>query len=179
MHRYRPLWSENPDERVPVSCFDNPFRDALDVEQLAERDATTTWRTWPEVWHLDEEGRFRCGSKGSTGETVRTYAEEPGRLLECRLTWTGSRCPDHWVIIEPRHRHHADVYEVTEGDAQAFVLLRRQLARSQVNLLDVVVFHQEHRWWSLHELTSGTTAWSFAPVVRPLRRPARRGPRLR
>ena len=28
-----------------------------------------------------------------------------------------------------------------------------------ITLLDVMVFDQEFHWWSLHELTSGTTRW--------------------
>jgi hypothetical protein len=50
---------------------------------------------------------------------------------------------------------------VTEGDGQAFVRLRSGLAEFGVHLLDVVVFDQEHHWWSFHELTSGGAEWVF------------------
>jgi len=45
------------------------------------------------------------------------------------------------------------------------VSLRAGMAEYGVHLLDVVVFHEDHRWWSLPELTSGTTAWEFRPRV--------------
>ena len=48
----------------------------------------------------------------------------------------------------------------SEDDARAFLRLRRGLARHGVVLLDVMVFDQEFHWWSLHELTSGTTTWT-------------------
>ena len=47
-------------------------------------------------------------------------------------------------------------------DARAFLLLREGLANHGVTLLDAIVCHEDHRWWSLNELTSGTTQWSFA-----------------
>jgi hypothetical protein len=28
----------------------------------------------------------------------------------------------------------------------------------------VVIIHDDHRWWSLHELTSGTTEWTFGEL---------------
>ena len=43
---------------------------------------------------------------------------------------------------------------------RAFGVLRRKLSRVGVDLVDAVVFDDEGRWWSLHELTSGTTAWT-------------------
>lgn len=119
-----------------------------------------TWRTWPEVWHLDSVGRWCCCSKGSSLDSVRRFAEHPAEMLACRRVRTGQHCPDNWVVIEPQHPWRNDRYDVTEG-AAAFLSLRSSLAPLGANLLDVLVFHQEHRWWSLHELTSGTTAWTF------------------
>jgi len=84
-------------------------------------------------------------------------------MLQCRLVPTDEPCPDYWVVIEPRQRWHGDRYDVTEGDAQAFIALRSSLARFGITLLDVVIINEEFQWWSLHELTSGTTAWNFAP----------------
>lgn len=110
------------------------------------------------IWHLDHDGMFACCSKGSSLDSVRTYAERPGALLRCRETDLGYECPDRWVILEPRHPGD-DCYEVTEGDAAAFVTLRRLLGELGVSLLDVVVFDQERHWWSMHELTTGTTIW--------------------
>ena len=52
-----------------------------------------------------------------------------------------------------------------EADAWAFLELRCQLHGVGVQLLDAVVFDDEGHWWSMHELTSGTTTWS--PPVGP------------
>jgi hypothetical protein len=62
------------------------------------------------------------------------------------------------VIVESRQPWQ-DWYEVVEGDAAAFVELRRGLGRYGVTLLDIVILNEENQWWSLHELTTGTTTW--------------------
>jgi hypothetical protein len=54
---------------------------------------------------------------------------------------------------------YAELDQVDESDAHAFLDLRQGLARHGITLLDVMVFDQEFHWWSLHELTSGTTRW--------------------
>ena len=176
MHAYQPLWPDDRHDWEPPSPADFTFNDALDVGAFAAFDPLVTWRTWPEVWHLDGRGRWRCCSKGSSLDSVRRFAERPSEMLGCRAVFTGQRCPDNWVIIEPRHPWSDDRYEVNEGDAAAFLSLRSSLASLGVNLLDALVFHQEHRWWSLHELTTGTTAWTFCSD-RPAARSTRRGRR--
>lgn len=52
---------------------------------------------------------------------------------------------------------------MSEADARAFIVLRSKLRRIGVSLLDAVVFDDHQRWWSLHELTSGSTRWPVAP----------------
>lgn len=146
---------------------DFTFRDARDVARFAALDPLTTWYTWPEVWHLDNEGRWHCCSRGSSLDSVRRFAKAPSQMLGCRLVPTDQPCPDYWVVLEPRQRWRLSRPEVNEGDAQAFVVLRRGLAGFGVTLLDVVVFDDDFHWWSLHELTSGTTAWTFASERRP------------
>lgn len=89
-------------------------------------------------------------------------------MVDCRLVPTGVPCGNDWVVIEPRHPW-ADDGEVYEHDAARFVRLRSSLARRGIRLLDVVVFDQTPRWWSLHELTSGTTAWDFPARPRSFR----------
>jgi hypothetical protein len=90
---------------------------------------------------------------------VRTFAKRPGDLLRCRDFDVDDSCPDRWVIIEPRQPYADDRYRVDEGDAAAFVKLRRGLARRSVTLLDVVILNQDNQWWSLHAITTGTPAW--------------------
>jgi hypothetical protein len=160
MHTYHPRWPDDRAARTLPNLGDFRFNDALDLARYAELDWLITWRTWPDVWHLADDGAFRCGSKGSSLDSVRTFAEDPSALLRCRETVLDQPCPDRWLVIEPRHPWREDQYRVDEGDAQAFLTLRRGLADDHgITLLDVVVFDQELHWWSLHELTSGTTKW--------------------
>lgn len=163
MHSYQPQWQED-DSESPLPCpSDFQFRDARDVAAYAALDRLTTWYTSPHVWHLDATGDWCCCSKGSSLDSVRRFAERPESMLACRRVSVGQPCPDYWVVLEPRHQWDHDCYEVTEGDAESFVVLRRELTRHGVTLLDVVVFDEDFHWWSLHELTSGSTAWNFAP----------------
>jgi hypothetical protein len=159
MHIYQRRWPDDSSDWPLLSPADFTFRDALDVVRFAEMDPLVTWRTWPDIWHLDSEGRWQCCSKGSSLDSLRRYAEAPQRLLDCRVTDVGRPCPDYWVVLEPRQQWRLDRPGVDEGDAQAFVELRRGLALHGVTLLDVVVFDDDSHWWSLHELTSGSTAW--------------------
>ena len=161
MHSYQPLWPDDRTEWKPPSPADFTYRDAVDVGRFAAIDPLTTWHTCPHIWHLDDKGRWRCCSKGSSLDSVQSFAEDPADLLACRQTQTGNRCPNYWVILEPRQEWLRPL-EVTEEDARAFLVLREGLAKHGVTLLDAIVFHEDHRWWSLHELTSGTTQWSFA-----------------
>ena len=126
--------------------------------RFAELDPVTTWRTWPQLWHLDDDGMFCCESAGSSLDSVRTFAARPDELLACRETDLGCLCPDRWVMIESRHEWHRWC-RVGKGDVDSFVTLRRTLAGNGITLLDVVVFDQDRHWWSLHELTSGSTTW--------------------
>lgn len=163
MHRFQPMWPEDLKGFEPPDVTDFLYRDARDVVEYSSQDNLTTWRTWPEVWHLDATGRWCCSSRGTSIDSVREFAESPADMLDCRLESTGDLCPDHWVIIESRRSWWPERYDVTEGDALAFVTLRASLAWLGVDLLDVVIFRDDLRWWSLHELTCGTTAWRFAP----------------
>ena len=158
MHTYQGRWPDDHSERVLPRLADFRFNDALDVARYAELDWLIPWRTWPEVWHLDDDGAFQCGSKGTSLDSVQTLAEDPADMLRCREVDLDWPCPDRWLVIEPRHPWN-DPYQVDESDAQAFLDLRQGLARHGVTLLDVMVFDQEFHWWSLHELTSGTTRW--------------------
>ena len=170
MHSYQPRWPEDRTDWEPPSPANFTYRDARDVAEFASIEPLTTWRTWPEVWHLDHTGRWCCCSKGSSLDSVRRFAETPERMLECRLESTGEPCPDYWVVLEPRRKWHPDRHEVTEEDAHSFSVLRRSLALFGITLLDVVIFHEDFRWWSLHELTFGSTAWTFEPLRRAERR---------
>jgi hypothetical protein len=161
MHTYQRRWPEDTTDWKFPDFEDYRFRDAHEVARYAELDPVLAWRTWPDVWHLDDEGRFSCSSKGSSLDSVHRFAERPADMLDCREVPVDSPCPSHWLVIEPRHPWLGDRYQVTEDDARAFLRLRRGLSKHGIALLDVVVFDQEFHWWSLHELTSGTATWKF------------------
>ena len=159
MHTYQRRWPDNASAWTSPS-FDNfCFNNALDVARYSEFEPLVPWRTWPEVWHLDGDGAWRCGSRGSSIDSVRTFALDPTDMLRCRDVRLGQSCPGRWLVIEPRHPWLGDRYRPREDDAEAFLTLRKGLALHGVSLLDVLVFDQEFHWWSLHEMTSGTTKW--------------------
>jgi hypothetical protein len=158
MHTYQQRWADDPPVRTLPNLGHFRFTKPLDVVAWAELDPVLHWRSSPDVWHLDSKGRFRCGSQGSSFDSVQTFAEDLDALLACRQTELGWPCPNRWLILESRHPWH-DPYHVGEDDERAFAVLRRALVGHGITLLDVMVFDQEFHWWSLHELTSGTTTW--------------------
>lgn len=127
MHRYEPGWAEDPADWILPDPVDFTYRDAYDIAAFVALDPTMSRATYPQVWHLDHEGRWCCYSKGSSLDSVRRFAETPEQMLACRRTRLPEPCPDFWVMIEPRQRWRGDRYEPTEADAQAFASLRRAL----------------------------------------------------
>jgi hypothetical protein len=159
VHTYTPLWPEDISEweRPDIGAFQ--YRSADDVARYAALEPLITWYTYPHVWHLDEHGNLRCSSTGSSLDDIHRFAMWPEKMLFCRETPVDPPCPNRWVILEPRRpeRHGPGV---NEGDARAFLRLRTGLAEHGIDLLDAVVFDREYHWWSMHELTSGTTTWA-------------------
>lgn len=161
MHSYTARWPEKTDfDKLPhIASF--RFNDALDVVAWAEQDRLLgRWKNWPEVWHLDDAGSFCCYFKGSTGGTVKGFAEDPWELHMSRAQ--GLReggCPDRWLIVESRPAWLQDGPTVDEGDAVAFHELRRELSTLGILLVDDVIFDDDFHWWSLQELTTGSTSW--------------------
>ena len=119
----------------------------------------------------------RAGASAYADDTLRaewgpegTHEENP--KSEATVVMVGSLAdalePDEKSVEAPLGissaiAHAVSITDVTEGDAQSFIALRSSLARFGITLLDVVIINEEFQWWSLHELTSGTTAWNFAP----------------
>lgn len=157
MHRFSS--PADPDHPLPRT-EDFRFNDALDVIDYACLEGTFHWRTWTEVWHLDDHGAFTCYAKLSSFRGIRDYAEDPWPFCEMRRTaQEEGGCGTRWLINEPRltgrRRPPPD-----EGDVRAFQQLRHIVADMGVNLVDCMLWSDEFRCWSLHELTSGTTRWA-------------------
>lgn len=151
----------------PTTCPD-PFPDigefrftgALDVVAYAEVDPSVGRLTWPEAWHLDDSGAFACYYKGSSCDSLIRWAEEPWPLERSRREGLANDgCVDRWLIVDNRPVWFSE--PPGEGDVRAFLELRDHLRKvMRVELVDAVVFDDQGHWWSMHELTSGTTAWT-------------------
>ncbi|MDZ7678220.1 MAG: hypothetical protein U5K29_06690 [Acidimicrobiales bacterium] len=133
---------------------------AEDVVDLARADPTIGWATWPDVFSLDHRGSPQSWYKGFTRDSVRSWADDPSPLVEAaQHPCATPAVTNRWLIIESRLTCLYDEPVVGDHDAEAFLRLRRDLADHGYLLLDSVVFDDELHWWSLHELTSGTTIW--------------------
>lgn len=133
---------------------------AEDIVDLARADILMGRQLFPEVYSLDERGAVLTWYPGTTLDTIGRWAERPEPLVCAR----GRRPPgpgqrERWVVIDSR-----PVWfkwpPPSEADAETFLRLRRVLLDHGVALLDVVVFDDELHWWSLTELTSGSTTWA-------------------
>jgi hypothetical protein len=84
MHTYQRRWPEDLSNWTGPDLEGLRFRDACHVAQYVELDPVLAWRTWPEVWHLDDEGKFRCCSRGSSLDSVHRFAKRPSDMVRCR-----------------------------------------------------------------------------------------------
>ncbi|MGH9212650.1 MAG: hypothetical protein ACRD2C_18575 [Acidimicrobiales bacterium] len=161
MHRYEAVSTEGEvAETPPIDSV--CFTDARQVVARAQVDTCIGWMTWPEVWHLDGEGRFCCYFKGSSLDSLRGWADDPSPLRRSRLEGLrGGGCADHWVVVDSRPSWRYPAMRVGEPDVEALIQVRQALEPLGVGLLDVVIFDDRQHWWSLHELSSGTTRWEF------------------
>jgi len=137
------------------------FHDALDVVAYAARDLVIGSKTWPEVWHLDDEGRFCCYCKGSSLDSLERWAVDSTPLVRSRACGVSSSdgCADGWVVVDSKPSWLRGEPIVTEATVAAFLMVRDRLALLGVTLLDAVIFDDLRHWWSIHELITGTTAW--------------------
>ncbi len=148
--------------RVLPNLGDFHFHGALDVAAYAEHDwlhpvadvagDLAPRRRWGvPLWVEGLQPRLSAHVRGVTRKTCFAAARSSSTSLV--LTAGSSSSP---AIHGARRDTASD-----EGDGQAFVTLRRSLDEGYgITLLDVMVFDQEFHWWSLHELTSGSTTWS-------------------
>lgn len=150
------------------------FRSALDVGAYAEVDILLGAATVPDVWHLDHTGENRCGMRGTTPESLQVWAGDPYRLRRSRAEGVRSRegCARHWVIVDSRpFSMRGKPIPPDEADVAAFSSIRADLLTIGVDLLDALVFDDQGHWWSMHELTTGTTAWTFVDDAELATRP--------
>ena len=83
MHTYETTvsLSQKPSS-PPIGSF--RFRCAEDVVRFAQHNPSMGATTWPETWHLDEDGLLCCYHRGSTIDSIRSLADDPSELREVR-----------------------------------------------------------------------------------------------
>lgn len=156
-HTYR---RPTPGGSVPrIDTF--AFRGPLDVVGRAEVDATMGWATWPEVWHLDEGGRFCSYYKAFTGDGVTRWAADPSPLYRSRAAGLqDGGCTDRWLVVDSRPRWlSADPVVVAADEVDAFLAVRCALEEVSVLLVDAMIFDDDGHWWSLNEIATGGLEW--------------------
>jgi len=161
MHTYEPLWTD--DQRTWKYVGGEPVRGVEDIARAAPHDPGFGRTTYPETLHLDAEGRFRCYMNMSSFEGLRRWEADLRSLDDAWDLGAGRRCGANWLIIESRQRWMHDGPSIDERDARAFLTVKKAMAEVGMNILDVIIANDQNQWWSLHELTMGTTEWSFVP----------------
>jgi hypothetical protein len=92
--------------------------------------------THPDIWHLDNDGRFQCYTPSYTTNSLKRYAEDPQDLFISREHGLAlGDCPTRWLFIEPLLSWN-DHAVPDEADASAFVILRETLEAIGVELVD-------------------------------------------
>jgi hypothetical protein len=146
---YVPLWDQLGVDDLDIT--DHNFRSPDDVLEWGRRDSLVTWKTWPEVWHLDHDGVFHCYFKASSGDGIREWCDDPIDLHISRFAGQEAEdgCAPNWLIIESRQDYLYDPAAPTEQDAWAFGAVRREMAAIGVNVVDCVIFDSTSQWWSM------------------------------
>lgn len=153
---------------VSVATFGDPcidpyahqFCDAASVAGFVGRDAYFFHGLYPRLWHLGENGRPRCETRCSSCDGLRSWPEFPNSLYGSREQGLATRsCPNRWLIVEPWWRRDDGL--PGEGDVACFLTIKEILNDLGVELLDAVLVSQECGcWWSMRELTTGSSTWS-------------------
>jgi hypothetical protein len=159
VHTFSKLWDWDDERTYPVT-EDDVFRCAEDIVAKAELWPMFGRQTFPEIWHLDPEGHYRCGWSASSLCSLVRWRDDPFWLNEHLRHSRADGCThDRWVVIDSRPTMFRSQDGVSEADARAFTTLQQRLARKGIDLVDAVVFYDLQHWWSMRELTRGTTCW--------------------
>lgn len=156
MHTYR-----RADRRSACpSLTDMVLTRTGDAVEWADRFVGFTVEHNMAVWHLGEDGRMTCSTKGCTWASIEQWIRRPWQLdfMTQPDPRTGT-CGRDWLIVAWRPGAAAGGDPVpTEGDLQRFGLLRDLFGIHGVRLVDTLVLGDD-RWWSLRELATGSTEW--------------------
>ena len=166
MHTYEFVGSPDDHRKYPITESDQ-LRCAEDVVAKAARWPMFGRGTCAEVMHLDELGHTECGWRPSSFQSLLYWNEHREDLTKALLHARLERC-DHerWLVVDSRPTSLGDLCPpVSEADAKAFTEIRMWLGERGVELVDTVVFDDQQHWWSMRELTMGTTRWLPDPGV--------------
>ena len=158
MHTYAKL----PVAGEPPLLETYRFRCAEDVVAYAATHHRIGSESWPEVWHLDDHGTPTCCSRTTSLCSLQQWAYDPYPLVCARQEGVAAGgCGSNWLVVESRPRWQLDeLGPVGPADRAAFLRVERTMARIGVRLVDAVIFDDECHWWSMRELTTGSTVWS-------------------
>ncbi len=166
MHTYEFVGSPDDHHEYPIRATDQ----LCSVEDIVDKAAR-----WPmfgrgtcaEVMHLDELGHTECGWRASSFHSLVYWNEHREDLTRALLHARLDGCTDgRWLVVDSRPSKWSDLCPpVSEADAKAFTELRAWLGERGVDLVDTVVFDDQQHWWSMRELTMGTTRWLPDPAI--------------
>lgn len=164
MHTYQ---RPSDDQRTGLRADPDPppLRSLDDLVAWASTEPAFGAREDLTVWHLDGGGEVTCWHEACSMTTLVAWAVEPSALVAARLSGLDrGGCGDRWLITDSRTRFSVAPVPPDGDDVAAFLSLRSELADIGVDLLDAVVFDDTGHWWSMRELTMGTSDW---PPVGP------------
>lgn len=156
MHPFIVRYPPDGSNDVYLPPFRRQYRSADDVIAIWERDRNAC-PTRMDSWHLRSDGTHVCCDRLLDMPDLQELALDSFPLTWCRERGDRHDCPTNWFLYA---QYDAD-FEVNEGHVEAFVEVRDELSMLGITLLDVIIVSGFDRWWSLHELTSGTTQWTF------------------
>jgi hypothetical protein len=156
MHPFIVRYPPDGSNTVYLPPFRRHYRSADDVIAVWERDRNACPRRM-DSWHLRPDGRHVCCDRLFDMPDLTVLAEDPYPLTRCREMDDRQDCPSNWFL----YAQYEPGFEVNEGHVEAFVELRDAVSTLDITLLDVIMVSGVERWWSLHELTSGSTSWTF------------------
>ena len=141
---------------------DRLFASGLDVARSAAAGDVLVGQRRCESWHLDRDGRFVCGTRGTVLDSLANWANDPRRLVDAFLNGrSAGACSPTWVVVDERlAQSFEDAHPPGELDVEHFMRLRRQLDVAGITLVDAVIFDDQRHWWSINELLTGQMQWA-------------------
>lgn len=131
-----------------------------DVVEWASDEPDVGTYDWIDVWHLRGDGVVTCTAEAGPQSSLVGWAAHPGPMTSLRLDGLDKGdCGTDWLIVDARTRRSGTCRPPCRADRLAFAVLQQELADIGVRLLDAVVFDDDGHWWSLRELTTGSTTW--------------------